>query len=82
MEISEAQKMILKLYNVISNSQLLFVGQIPTDALVLLSHLETESIKKAFAKEDLIKGKSYNQVVKKYGITKQQARTIKAAVNV
>ena len=74
--------MILKLYNVISNSQLLFVGQIPTDALVLLSHLETESIKKAFAKEDLIKGKSYNQVVKKYGITKQQARTIKAAVNV
>ena len=79
---SEAQKMILKLYNVISSSQLLFVGQIPTDALVLLSHLDTESIKKAFAKEDLIKGKSYNQVVKKYGRAKQQARTIKAAVKV
>ena len=79
---SEAQKMILKIYNLVANCELSSVGQIPTDALVLLSHIETESIKKAFAKEDLIKGKSYNQVVKKHGISKQQARTIKAAVNV
>jgi len=70
----------VKLYNELTNSDISFIGEIPTEKLYLLSQFDETHLKKAFAKRELANGKPKAIVIQKYGLSVRQVRSISEMV--